>query len=70
MKLLRFLGDSLKRVREFSPEARQNAGYQLDKVQRGEQPDDFRSEKDTSNIEARSRSGEKTLYRNDEATLK
>lgn len=36
MKLLRFLGDSPNRLREFSANARQNAGFQLDKVQRGE----------------------------------
>ncbi len=42
MKLLRFLGDSLKCLREFPEDARHDVGYQLDKVQRGEQPDDFR----------------------------
>ena len=42
MKPVRFLGDSLKRLREFPPEARQDAGHQLYKVQRGEQPDDFK----------------------------
>jgi phage-related protein len=42
MKPIRFLGDSLKQLREFPDDARQNAGYQLDKVQRGEQPDDFK----------------------------
>ena len=42
MKHIRFLGDSLKRLREFPDDARQDAGYQLDKVQRGEQPDDFK----------------------------
>jgi phage-related protein len=42
MKLLRFLGDSLKCLREFPDEARQDAGYQLDKVQHGELPDDFK----------------------------
>lgn len=42
MKPLCFLGDSLKRVREFPQNARHDAGYQLDKLQRGEQPDDFR----------------------------
>jgi len=42
MKPIRFLGDSLKRLREFPDYARQDAGYQLDKVQRGEQPDDFK----------------------------
>lgn len=42
MKLISFLGDSLKCLREFPEDARQNAGYQLDKVQHGEQPDDFK----------------------------
>lgn len=42
MKPIRFLGDSLQRLREFADDARQDAGYQLDKVQRGEQPDDFK----------------------------
>ncbi len=42
MKPIRFLGDSLKRLREFPDDARQDAGYQLDKVQHGEQPDDFK----------------------------
>ena len=42
MKPIRFLGDSLKRLREFPDDVRQDAGYQLDKVQRGEQPDDFK----------------------------
>lgn len=42
MKPLRFLGDALKRLRDFPEEARQDAGYQLDKVQRDETPDDFK----------------------------
>lgn len=42
MKKIQFLGDSLKRLREFPDDVRQDAGYQLDKVQRGEQPDDFK----------------------------
>jgi len=29
-------------LREFPEDAKQDAGYQLDKVQRGEQPDDFK----------------------------
>ncbi len=41
MKQIQFLGDSLKRLREFPEDAKHDAGYQLDKVQRGEQPDDF-----------------------------
>jgi phage-related protein len=39
---LRFLGDSLKCLRDFPEDARHDAGYQLDNVQRGEQPDDFK----------------------------
>ena len=42
MKPLRFLGDSLKSLRDLPTEARQDAGYQLDKVQRGKKPDDFK----------------------------
>ena len=43
MKPVRFLGDSLKCVREFPVDAMHEAGYQLDKVQRGKQPDDFKT---------------------------
>ncbi len=42
MKELRFLGDSLKAIRDFPEDVRHDAGYQLDKVQRGEQPDNFK----------------------------
>lgn len=42
MKPVCFLGDSLKCLREFPEDARQDAGYQLDKVQHGDQPDDFK----------------------------
>lgn len=42
MKPIRFLGDSLRRLRDFPEEARHDAGYQLEKLQRGEQPDDFK----------------------------
>jgi phage-related protein len=42
MKPLCFLGDSLQRLREFPEDARQDAGYQLDQVQRGRQPADFK----------------------------
>ena len=42
MKQIRFLGDSLKRMRAFPDFAKHRAGYQLEKVQRGEQPDDFK----------------------------
>ncbi len=42
MKPLRFVGDSLKCLREFPEDSRHDAGFQLDKVQRGEQPTDFK----------------------------
>ena len=42
MKPVRFLGDSLERWRDFPVDARQDAGYQLDKVQRGLMPGDFK----------------------------
>jgi len=42
MKPIRFLGDSLECLREFPEEARQDAGYQLDQVQRGQQPSDYK----------------------------
>jgi phage-related protein len=40
MKPIRFLGDSLKALRDFPKEARQSAGYELDKVQNGQSPSD------------------------------
>ena len=42
MKQLRFLGDSLERLREFPRDVRYDVGRQIDKVQRGQQPDDFK----------------------------
>jgi phage-related protein len=39
---VRFLGDSLECLRDFPEDTRHDAGYQLGKVQRGEQPDDFK----------------------------
>lgn len=42
MKPVQFLGDSLKCLREFPDAARQDAGRQLDQVQRGKQADDFK----------------------------
>ena len=39
---MRFHGDSLKCLRDFPEEARYDAGYQIDKVQRGGQADDFK----------------------------
>ena len=43
MRPVRFLGDSLKCLRDFPEGARHDAGYQLDKVQRGDQPEDLKS---------------------------
>lgn len=43
MKPVQFLGDSLKCLRDFPSDARQNAGYELDRVQNGLQPTDFKS---------------------------
>ena len=42
MRPVRFLGNSLQCLRDFPGDARYDAGYQLQKVQRGEQPDDFK----------------------------
>src|SRR5437870_13061334 len=42
MRPVCFLGDSLRCLRDFPEGARHDAGYQLDKVQRGDQPDDFK----------------------------
>jgi phage-related protein len=46
MKVLRFLGDSHKALCGFPKDARQNAGRQLLKVQRGDLPDDFKTMSD------------------------
>jgi phage-related protein len=40
MKPVQFLGDSLKCLRDFPSDARQDAGRQLDLVQHGKQPND------------------------------
>jgi phage-related protein/predicted XRE-type DNA-binding protein len=42
MKPISFLGNSLECLREFPENARQDAGYVLDQVQRGKQPSDFK----------------------------
>jgi phage-related protein len=42
MKPIEFLGNSLSSLRDFPSNARQDAGRQLDKVQRGQLPDDFK----------------------------
>lgn len=42
MKKLIFLGNSLECVRAFPPLIKQQAGYQLHRVQNGEMPTDFK----------------------------
>jgi phage-related protein len=42
MKRVQFLGDSLQCLRAFPSGARHDAGRQLDRVQRGKQPNDFK----------------------------
>lgn len=41
-KPVRFLGDSLKRLRTFPAPVRQDVGYQLGRLERGLQPEDFK----------------------------
>lgn len=40
-KLVEFLGSALSDLRDFPLSARREAGYQIDKVQHGEEPDDW-----------------------------
>ena len=42
MKSVLWLGDTLARVREFAPDARHEAGYQLGRLQAGEEPADWK----------------------------
>ena len=42
MKLVRFLGDSLERIREFPALARSDAGHQIYRVQIGLDPKDWK----------------------------
>lgn len=42
MKPVSFLGDSLDAIRSFPEGARREAGYQIDRVQRGLDPDDWK----------------------------
>ncbi len=41
-KPIEFLGDSLNRLREFPLYAKRDAGFQLDKVEHGLEPDDWK----------------------------
>jgi phage-related protein len=42
MKPVRFMEDSLDRIRDFPDDAKADVGYNLELVQRGEQPKDFK----------------------------
>ena len=42
MKLVSFLGDSLDEVRSFPDDARRDVGFQIDRLQRGLDPDDWK----------------------------
>lgn len=42
MKTLRFIGSSIDDLRDFPLEARREAGFELDAVQRGLMPSDFK----------------------------
>lgn len=42
MKPVVWVGDSLERLRSFPPSARQVAGYQLERVQAGLEPSDWK----------------------------
>lgn len=42
MKQISFLGDSLARLRDFPDDARAEAGHQLNEVQNGKDPDDWK----------------------------
>ena len=42
MKILRFVGSSLRDLRSFPEEARRETGFELDAVQRGLMPSDFK----------------------------
>jgi phage-related protein len=42
MKPVTFLGNSLKCLRDMPADVRHDAGYQLSKVQSGQQPNDFK----------------------------
>jgi phage-related protein len=42
MKPVSFLGDSLDAIRSFPEAARREAGFQIDRVQRGLDPDDWK----------------------------
>lgn len=38
-----FVGNALKDIKAFSPDAKTDAGYELDRIQRGHNPSDFKT---------------------------
>lgn len=49
MKLITFLGNSLSALRDFPDDARSEAGHQLNEVQLGREPDDWKPMKTVGN---------------------
>jgi phage-related protein len=45
MKPVRFVGDTLQAIRNFPVAAKNKAGYQLERVQRGLDPQDWKADK-------------------------
>ena len=45
MKRISFVGASLQRIKEFPQAAKHEAGYQLDRVQRGLEPANYKAMK-------------------------
>lgn len=67
MKHAKFLGDSLYKIRSFPSDVKADIGYQIDKVQNGFFPDDFKPLKTVGKgvYEIRTRSSDgiyRTLY--------
>ncbi len=46
MKTLKFVGSSLDDLRDFPAEARRQVGFELDAIQRGHEPSDWKPMKD------------------------
>ncbi len=52
MKAIEFLADSLDRLREFPADARREAGFQLDNLQNGIEPADWKPMKPMKTVGA------------------
>ena len=42
MKTVTFMGDSLARIKAFPPDVRQDTGFQINNIQHGEVPDEWK----------------------------